>query len=240
MPFLGGTKNMKNFKGFIMGALTVFLVMTLITTVFAASTSRTLTAIFRDIKITIDGQLIEPKDANGKVVEPFIIDGTTYLPVRAVAEAVGYDVSWDSNTNTVTLNKKTFPTTGTFTFGDTFIFDDLEITFGKEYQRTTVDNKYSEHYEKDVIKFPITIKNIKNETHNLNMFYYTLFNPAGNEADTLLMIFNDDILSAGKMRSGATQNTYIHVLYEGDGDYYAEFSKLFGGDTIEVRLPVKK
>ena len=34
-------------------------------------------------------------------MEPFIYEGTTYLPVRAVSEALGKNVSWDSETKTV-------------------------------------------------------------------------------------------------------------------------------------------
>ena len=59
---------------------------------------------YDNIKIQIDGQQITPKDPNGKTVEPFVINGTTYLPVRAVADAVGYGVSWDGKTNTVKLS----------------------------------------------------------------------------------------------------------------------------------------
>ena len=94
---------MKNFKGFIFGVLTTLIITLFITTVFAADISRTLTATYRDIKITIDGTQIEPKDANGNTVEPFIVDGTTYLPVRAIADAIGYTVAWDGNSNTVIL-----------------------------------------------------------------------------------------------------------------------------------------
>ena len=59
---------------------------------------------YDNIKIQIDGQQITPKDPNGKTVEPFIINGTTYLPVRAVADAVGCGVAWDGKNNTVLLN----------------------------------------------------------------------------------------------------------------------------------------
>jgi len=97
---------MKNLKGFITGAVLMFLLMTMANTVFAGQVNRTITALYRDIKITIDGQQINPKDASGNTVEPFIVDGTTYLPVRAIAEAVGYDVSWDDDTSTVILDKK--------------------------------------------------------------------------------------------------------------------------------------
>ena len=48
---------------------------------------------------------MEPKDANGNTVEPFIIDGTTYLPVRAVSNALGLNVGWDDATSTVSLGE---------------------------------------------------------------------------------------------------------------------------------------
>ncbi|MBQ8248542.1 MAG: hypothetical protein IJY93_01490 [Clostridia bacterium] len=58
---------------------------------------------YNNIQITLDGKNVHPTDANGKYVEPFIIDGTTYLPVRAVSNALGLGVDWDGNTNTVKL-----------------------------------------------------------------------------------------------------------------------------------------
>jgi len=64
---------------------------------------RQLSAEFRDIIIEIDDVPIEPKDVNGKVVEPFIVDGTTYVPARAIAEALGKAVSWVPETNTVVI-----------------------------------------------------------------------------------------------------------------------------------------
>lgn len=61
---------------------------------------------YSDMKITMNGQKITPTDANGVFVEPFAIDGTTYLPVRAVANAMGLNVGWDSSTKTVQLSTK--------------------------------------------------------------------------------------------------------------------------------------
>ena len=49
----------------------------------------------------VDGIPIVPKDAKGNIVEPFIYEGTTYLPVRAVGEALGKAVTWDGATKTV-------------------------------------------------------------------------------------------------------------------------------------------
>ena len=57
-------------------------------------------------KIEIDGEEFIAKDVNGNVVEPFIYNGTTYLPVRAIATAFDKDVAWDESTYTVKLNSK--------------------------------------------------------------------------------------------------------------------------------------
>jgi len=66
-------------------------------TAFAANTVRTqmIEANYMGICVVIDGLEIEPKDATGHAVEPFTSNGTTYLPVRAVAAALGKDVEWD-------------------------------------------------------------------------------------------------------------------------------------------------
>ena len=70
--------------------------------------TRQIAATFNNIKIYVDGQIIAPKDALGRPVEPFIVDGSTYLPVRAVAEALGKDVEWDGPNQSVYIGAKPF------------------------------------------------------------------------------------------------------------------------------------
>lgn len=60
---------------------------------------------YRNIKIYVDGGEIIPKGSDGSVVEPFIMNGATYLPVRALAEALGQDVAWDGKTSSVYIGK---------------------------------------------------------------------------------------------------------------------------------------
>lgn len=67
--------------------------------------TRTIQAVFKNIKICVDGVAMTPRDSAGKEVEPFIYNGTTYLPVRAVGEAVGKEVTYDGSTSTVYLGK---------------------------------------------------------------------------------------------------------------------------------------
>ena len=96
--------NKDKIKGFIAGVCVAFVVSSGV--VFADSVSKTVTAVYNNIKIFVDGEKITPKDANGNTVEPFIIDGTTYLPVRAVASALGKEVDWDGTSNSVYIGKK--------------------------------------------------------------------------------------------------------------------------------------
>ena len=85
-------------------ALTAGLILAFTTVfAFAAVGAQQITVNYNNIKLVIDGQTVTPRDANGNVVEPFIYNGTTYLPVRAVGEALGKEVSWDGATATVNI-----------------------------------------------------------------------------------------------------------------------------------------
>lgn len=87
-------------KGIILGILIGTM---LAPTVFATIGTVTKELSYNDIKISLNGKTIETKDANGDKVEPFIIEGTTYLPVRAIGDALGLNVDWDGANKTVVL-----------------------------------------------------------------------------------------------------------------------------------------
>ena len=94
----------QNYKVLIIGLIIGLLFSNLL--VFAESATKQINAVYNNIKIVVDGATVEPKDASGKVVEPFIVDGTTYLPVRSVAEALGKPVQWDGSTQTVYIGER--------------------------------------------------------------------------------------------------------------------------------------
>lgn len=85
----------------LVGMLLMAVIMISIVPAFSATGSQTLKATYNNIKIVIDGETITPRDASGKIVEPFLVGGTNYLPVRAMCEAIGYNVEWDGATQTV-------------------------------------------------------------------------------------------------------------------------------------------
>jgi hypothetical protein len=95
--------NRDKLKGFTVGFIVAALLFGAASAAFASVGAYPLMASFADIRIFVDGKQVDPRDANGTSVEPFIINGTTYLPVRAVAEALGMEVSWDNASKSVRI-----------------------------------------------------------------------------------------------------------------------------------------
>ena len=123
-------------------------------------------------------------------------------------------------------------------YGDTFVFDDLEITFFDAIEWDVLDNQFSDLNGAAVAKIPMTIKNISDKTHGLNMFYYKQYGPDGNSLHSVSAYFDGEVGFAGDMRVGATQETFMTVLYQGDGDYFVEFYDWT--TTVELKLPLQK
>ena len=57
------------------------------------------------IKVVKDGEEISLENVNGTPVNPFNLDGTIYLPIRAISEALGLDVDWQRDGNQVILGQ---------------------------------------------------------------------------------------------------------------------------------------
>ncbi len=89
----------KRLQGLIAGVLIGAMLTSGV--VFAKNIQETIDAVYMNVKLVIDGEEITPKDGNGNIVEPFIYNGTTYLPIRAIGEAFHKDVHWDGETATV-------------------------------------------------------------------------------------------------------------------------------------------
>lgn len=91
----------KRFQGFIAGILCCVLFAGI--GVYAKSKTEIIEVIYDNIKVYKDNVLCELKDANGTVVEPFIYNGTTYMPVRGTANLADMEVTWDGATKSVFL-----------------------------------------------------------------------------------------------------------------------------------------
>lgn len=122
--------------------------------------------------------------------------------------------------------------------GETFTFDDLEITLGNDISFTTINNEFSEDNGKAVVRIPITVKNLKSETHSLNMFYFKAFGANGTELGDESAYFDDSVDFAGELRSGSSYTKYLYYLYDADGKYAIEFDDW--STKVTVEFDVKK
>lgn len=111
-------------KRFLKTVLILALALTLAIPSFAADVPETFSA--DDIVITLDYDLFFPTDANGVYVPPFIENGSTYVPLRALAEAFDLSVSWEQETKTVYIGEKG---------GNPTLSDNINICIdGKEFE----------------------------------------------------------------------------------------------------------
>lgn len=86
-------------RTFLAGALAALLLAGIVPSALAAAGVNI--TVWPGISVYIDDQKLEPKDANGNPVMVFTYNGTTYLPVRAISEALGKPVQWEGSTNSV-------------------------------------------------------------------------------------------------------------------------------------------
>lgn len=84
--------------------LTVGAACALAVTSFAAGNMISI-SVDPSVKILVNGAEFKPTDANGNDVMTFIYNGTTYAPLRALAEAYGLEVGYDAARNMATVSE---------------------------------------------------------------------------------------------------------------------------------------
>lgn len=94
----------KRFLSFAAGALTALLISSTAVTALAASGAIRIEV--SPISVLVDGEVFQPKDAKGNDVMVFTYNGTTYAPLRAIAEAYGLEVGYDGERNIATVSKQ--------------------------------------------------------------------------------------------------------------------------------------
>lgn len=120
-------------KGFLAGVcVTALLAGT--ATVFAKNVD----VAMGGIKVYWDGVEQTLRNAKGDKVEPLIYEGTTYVPLRALAGLLGKDVDWEQNTQSVYIGEK--PT------AETTPLDKMpkdKFQYGYDYIRTGEKAKFN-------------------------------------------------------------------------------------------------
>ncbi len=200
----------KRLQGLIAGVLVGAMLTSGV--VFAKSGTEIIEALYKDIKIYVDGEKITPKDATGKTVEPFIYNGTTYLPVRAIGEAIEKDVNWDGSSNSVYIGKMPGKETYLTDICPAYDFDEWR------YEECTSNNgkNFSMAGELYTRGFTVTPYNCESviSLFNLNGQYNTLSFTAGHVDGTAnqnleLRIYADnELIKIIKLKHNQMPSTY--------------------------------
>lgn len=70
---------------------------------YAAMTGKSID-VYTGVRIFVNGRELHPADVKGNELETFIYEGTTYVPLRAVSEALGAEVTWNAEGKNVYVN----------------------------------------------------------------------------------------------------------------------------------------
>lgn len=85
----------KIIKGIVLGVIITTMLMT---TALGAQVKKTIEVVYNSVNLTVNGSKVN--------ADNILYEGTTYVPLRAVAEALGKDVGWDQATTTASVNDK--------------------------------------------------------------------------------------------------------------------------------------
>ena len=133
-----------------------------------------------------------------------------------------------------------------YTFGDTFVFNDMEITFINDIEwisdeRINLITRPENPDEYNAFRVPVRITNLRERSHTINSSEYAQFDSNGIQMENISPLFRGDnnISRMPRIRRNVTIYSYMYFLYTGRGNYFVEFRRLFDNYPVEVRLPVR-
>ena len=109
---------------------------------------------------------------------------------------------------------------GPVTLGQTFEFEGLEITLGRNIGFTQFRSSYSDNDGAYVFFIPTTVKNISDSSNGLNQWQVTIFSPDGISINNtpagaeIEWAFDESIFQAGNVQPDVTMQGNIYVLYD--------------------------
>lgn len=117
---------------FLSGVLVTLILIALPVSALASDGSFNLTAY--PIQVLVNGEVFRPVDAKGNEVQVFTVNGTTYAPLRALAEAYGLEVGYyDSTRNIATVTKPSAPSAPASDFAPSWEIKEKPVTnYGSE------------------------------------------------------------------------------------------------------------
>ena len=128
---------MKRIAYFLSSALAALLISSATVSAFAANGLLTLNV--QPAQVMVNGVVFQPKDAQGHDALVFTYNGTTYAPVRALAETYGLTVDYDAARNMATVSSNPQSLKNTDGFSAQWTVTEKPVTrYGNEHIFTAV------------------------------------------------------------------------------------------------------
>lgn len=199
--------------------MTALLIITLVTVfsivniAYAAGNKKMLEAFYGVAKIMYNGQDLTSQS------QPFIVNGTTYLPLRKLADIFGKDISWDQSTGTITLVDK--PDSDTAVLQQQVYSKNLQIA-DLQAKVTDLENKLKRSQSSDLSDLEDTLNGDYDEYKNI-AFDISL---SGNEDEITVKIEYDgsDYSSEWNALTSTQKTSYLQDICDDILDEYEDAS----------------
>lgn len=144
------------------------------------------------IAIKLDGEVQTPTDANGKRVYPISYNGTTYLPIRAVAKMLGIGVDWEQATQTVLLGDPAEGVDLVDNFKPYYADEDCRNYQTADKKSYEISGKTYSHWAELGMPWAADIGALRNLSYNIDGKYDTLTFQYYSPTDVLLRVLGDN------------------------------------------------
>lgn len=229
-----------NASAFFLGVLTTLLLVGLAVPALAAPIMKSI-EVQTGIRVFIDDKELIPKDANGNPVEVFIYNGTTYLPARAICEAIGKPLQWDSSIHGIYIGNHASSTPAAylsqldyFNKSSTWFFDEIsKDNLGNEHLHS-FRNPSSSVY--GISNGSVTYK-LNGQYSRLTGIYYQEYNSRAYDGKPTILVISGDKqeLWRGSVASGVDP-IVIDIDITGVLELTLEYPKSGNGPASRTRL----
>ena len=104
-------------------------------------------------------------------------------------------------------------------------FMNYELTFGDE-----------EVIDKEIIKVPVSVKNIGEEEAHLSRFYYKFYDSSRTELNSAGSSYNDSLDYAENLKPGESYTKYIYFYKSSKTFYYIELNDTYNRYKVSIEL----
>jgi len=197
----------------------ILLLLFLVQTVYADNLFTKIDVIFNQMDLFVNGQKVE--------TDNILYNGTTYVPLRKVAEMLGKDVAWDEATNSVNITDRAFQNVGNI---QTMEYEDGSIYTGEV--NNGIPNGFGVFYFASGDRYAGVIDN--NEFTGDGVLYWTTGDKyVGGLRNGDLFGFGTRYFNNGTISTGMWNNNKLDicgvVLFPDDNVYIGELKN----DIIE-------